>query len=60
MEEAKVDIFEYIFTFYNSKRKHSILNYQSPNQWENNYYKNQFIQVHSVYFFIARSLQFFT
>ncbi len=48
LEEAKTDIFEYIFTFYNSKRKHSTLNYQSPNQWENNYYKNQFISVHNV------------
>jgi putative transposase len=48
LEEAKVDIFEYIFTFYNSKRRHSTLNYQSPNQWENNYYKNQLIRVHAV------------
>lgn len=48
LEEAKIDIFEYIFTFYNAKRRHSTLNYQSPNQWENNYYKNQFISVQSV------------
>ena len=48
LEEAKTDIFEYIFTFYNSKRRHSTLNYQSPNQWEYNHYKNQTISVHNV------------
>lgn len=45
LEEAKADIFECIFTFYNSKRRHSTLNYQNPTQWENNYYQNQFISV---------------
>lgn len=45
LEEAKTDIFEYIFTFYNSKRRHSTLNYQSPTQWENNYYQTQNISV---------------
>ena len=34
LQEAKMDIFAYIFTFYNQKRKHSTLNYQSPNQYE--------------------------
>ncbi len=48
LQEAKTDIFEYIFTFYNPKRRHSTLNYQSPNQWEKSYYKNQFISVQSV------------
>ncbi|MBN9344362.1 MAG: IS3 family transposase [Holosporales bacterium] len=48
LEESKTDIFEYIFTFYNSKRRHSTLNYQSPNQWERNYYNNQTVSVHSV------------
>ncbi len=48
LEEAKTDIFDYIFTFYNSKRRHSTLNYQSPNQWEHNYYKNKLIQVQHV------------
>ena len=37
IEEARLDIFTYIHTFYNSKRRHSTLNYQSPNQWETNY-----------------------
>ena len=32
IEEARLDIFTYIYTFYNSKRRHSTLNYQSPNQ----------------------------
>lgn len=48
LEEAKTDIFEYIFTFYNAKRRYSTLNYQSPNQWENKYYKNQSISLQDV------------
>jgi transposase InsO family protein len=48
LEEAKLDIFAYIYTFYNSKRRHSTLNYQSPNQWELNYQQSQTISVHSV------------
>jgi transposase InsO family protein len=39
IEEAKLDIFEYIYTFYNQKRGHSTLQYQTPNQWEINYKK---------------------
>lgn len=34
LEEAKLDIFNYIYTFYNQKRRHSTLQYKSPNQWE--------------------------
>ena len=33
-------IFEYIETFYNTVRIHSLCNYQSPNQYERNYAKN--------------------
>ena len=33
-------IFEYIATFYNTVRIHSLCNYQSPNQYERNYAKN--------------------
>jgi putative transposase len=29
-EAAKADVFEYIETYYNRKRRHSTLNYQSP------------------------------
>jgi transposase InsO family protein len=45
LEEARLDIFTYIHTFYNSKRRHSTLNYQSPNQWEYNYQQHNFISV---------------
>lgn len=49
LEEARLDIFTYIFTFYNSKRRHSTLNYQSPDTVEKNYKNsNQNIYVHSV------------
>lgn len=34
---ARLDIFNYIYSFYNQKRRHSTLNYQSPHQWETNY-----------------------
>ena len=37
IQEARLDIFTYIHTFYNSKRRHSTLNYQSPNQWERSF-----------------------
>jgi transposase InsO family protein len=34
-KEAKQDIFEYIHVWYNRKRRHSALGYQSPEQYEN-------------------------
>lgn len=34
-KEAKQDIFEYIQVWYNCKRRHSSLGYQSPEQFEN-------------------------
>jgi transposase InsO family protein len=34
-EEARADMFEYIETYYNRKRRHSTLNYQSPWDFEN-------------------------
>jgi putative transposase len=34
-EEARADVFEYIETYYNRKRRHSTLNYQSPWDFEN-------------------------
>ena len=34
MEHAKQQIFWFIEAYYNSKRKHSALNYKSPNQFE--------------------------
>lgn len=48
LEEAKLDIFTYIFAFYNSKRRHSTLGYQSPNQMENKYNNCNLISVPSV------------
>jgi len=35
-EEAKKDIIDYIVMFYNSRRLHSYLNYESPNDFERN------------------------
>ena len=35
--QAKLDIFEYIETFYNTKRKHSYINFLSPKNFENNF-----------------------
>jgi len=36
--EAKLKIFEYIEMFYNPKRRHSYLDYLSPNNFEIRYY----------------------
>lgn len=33
-EEAKLSIFEYIEAYYNTKRKHSTINYMTPYQFE--------------------------
>lgn len=38
VEDAHTEIFEYIEMYYNFKRKHSSLNYQSPIQYENQYF----------------------
>ena len=45
LEEARLDIFQYIFAFYNTKRRHSTLNYQSPQQRENQFYSQKNIYV---------------
>jgi putative transposase len=37
-EDAQTEIFEFIEMYYNTKRRHSSLNYQSPMNYENNYY----------------------
>lgn len=38
LEDARTEIFEYIEMYYNTKRKHSSLNYKSPMQYENHYF----------------------
>ena len=48
LEEAKLDIFTYIFAFYNLKRRHSTLGYQTPNQREDKYNNRNLISVPSV------------
>ena len=37
-EDAETEVFEYIEMYYKTKRRHSALNYQSPMNFENNYY----------------------
>jgi transposase InsO family protein len=39
-EDARIELFEYIESYYNHQRKHSSLGYQTPSKFENNYYKN--------------------
>ncbi len=34
LEEARLSVFKYIETFYNSQRLHQTLGYQSPNDYE--------------------------
>lgn len=40
IEDAKTEIFEYIEIYYNRIRRHSALGYESPNQFEENYYQH--------------------
>lgn len=37
LDQARLSVFKYIETFYNSVRLHQTLNYQSPNQFETNF-----------------------
>ena len=38
-EEAKRSIFEYIECYYNAKRSHSSIDYYTPREWIQKYYK---------------------
>ena len=38
LEDARTELFEYIEMYYNTERKHSSLNYQSPMEYENHYF----------------------
>jgi transposase InsO family protein len=49
LEEAKMDIFYYIYGFYNQIRRHSTLGYQSPAQFENEFYANKNLSLSSVH-----------
>ena len=42
-KQAELAIFEYIETWYNTKRKHSSLNYLSPAQFENEYINQKMV-----------------
>ncbi|MFN6415657.1 MAG: IS3 family transposase [Pseudomonadota bacterium] len=48
-EEAKMSIFQYIYGFYNQRRKHSTLGYVSPAQFERNFNINKKIPLRSVH-----------
>lgn len=45
LEEARLDIFTYIYTFYNQKLRHSTLKYKTPNEYEINYKKLKFVSL---------------
>ena len=38
VDDARTEIFEYIETYYNRVRKHSLLGYKSPEKFEGEYY----------------------
>jgi putative transposase len=38
LEDARTEIFEYIEMYYNTQRRHSALDYQSPTQYEKQYF----------------------
>ena len=39
-KDAYIELFDYIESYYNHQRKHSSLNYKTPSEFENLYYKN--------------------
>ena len=45
IEEARLDIFTYIYTFYNQKRRHSTLKYKTPKDYEIDYKKLKSVSV---------------
>lgn len=49
LEEAKMNIFQYVYGFYNQKRRHSTLGYLSPAQFENEFYYNKKLSLPSVH-----------
>lgn len=49
LEEAKMNIFHYVYGFYNQTRRHSTLGYLSPAQFENEFYDEEKISLPSVH-----------
>lgn len=49
LEEAKMNIFHYIYGFYNQRRRHSTLGYLSPAQFENKFYDDEKISLPTVH-----------
>lgn len=48
-EQAKISIFEYTWIFYNKKRRHSSLNYLSPDMFEKQWFQQQNFQLPNVH-----------
>lgn len=48
-EQAKTSIFEYTWIFYNKKRRHSSLNYLSPDMFEKQWFQRQNFQLPNVH-----------
>lgn len=49
LEEAKMNIFHYVYGFYNQRRRHSTLGYLSPARFENEFYGEEKISLPSVH-----------
>ena len=49
LEEARMNIFCYVYGFYNQRRRHSTLGYLSPAQFENEFYGEKKIRLLSVH-----------
>lgn len=49
LEEARMNIFQYVYGFYNQTRRHSTLGYLSPAQFENEFYGEKKFSLPSVH-----------
>ena len=47
LQDAKTELFDYIEAYYNRKRRHSSLGYQSPEKFEEIFNQNQFLNLQS-------------
>lgn len=48
LEEAKMNIFQYVYGFYNQTRRHSTLGYLSPRQFEKKFYEDKRVSLLTV------------